>query len=563
MQERARAKIERALSFSGGGEMDMLGGGKKARTPRDQMSHRIIEKRRRDRMNNCLANLSQLIPVNYLKQGQGRIEKTEIIEMAIRHITHLQKQVQAMSTMERPCCQEKFLMGYKECRDEVMRFLVEKAGYDAADPFCLTLLKHLHKQSQKFVPESATSVYQNTSGGHQGMVGAEDVMMQPQNAGEVGGMMGDGNLAPSPPLNAASLTSLVNDGQNKHNSASSWVSTMNDNSGLERLEINNSNHGAGTSPGGNGSSHLRHHLQHLSTGGGVAISMPSVPLQSVSGESGYSTGRDVGDSSTPGSHRPISQVQRVSSSASNSAGSSTTRGGSPLEQGDTSSETSNTKQVYKFKNDIKLRFVGGNDKHALNSGTENSDQNSNSSKEDSDYPPQPRNNGAPVNSKCKIEPDWAQIGKAAVGAEDNSKMGSVSRDVQWRLSAGAAASSADIKDDYNLDAEEGVVGTGNKNDVPAFALHPLGTFYVPLVIKMAHLSPYLHNNNSMQLCHPISIPVNFSRPATRSTSNSQGTLQPQSSPDKAGKVQIGGTGGGGQVSPIIPQQTPRAMECST
>lgn len=32
------------------------------------MSHRIIEKRRRDRMNNCLADLSRLIPTSYLKK---------------------------------------------------------------------------------------------------------------------------------------------------------------------------------------------------------------------------------------------------------------------------------------------------------------------------------------------------------------------------------------------------------------------------------------------------------------------------------------------------------------
>lgn len=53
------------------------------------MSHRIIEKRRRDRMNNCLADLSRLIPADYLKKGRGRIEKTEIIEMAIKHMKHL------------------------------------------------------------------------------------------------------------------------------------------------------------------------------------------------------------------------------------------------------------------------------------------------------------------------------------------------------------------------------------------------------------------------------------------------------------------------------------------
>lgn len=61
--------------------------------PQDPMSHRIIEKRRRDRMNNCLADLSRLIPAEYLKKGRGRVEKTEIIEMAIKHMRYLQSRV--------------------------------------------------------------------------------------------------------------------------------------------------------------------------------------------------------------------------------------------------------------------------------------------------------------------------------------------------------------------------------------------------------------------------------------------------------------------------------------
>lgn len=57
---------------------------------RDPQSHRIIEKRRRDRMNNCLADLSRLLPPACMKKGRGRIEKTEIIEMTIKHMKHLQ-----------------------------------------------------------------------------------------------------------------------------------------------------------------------------------------------------------------------------------------------------------------------------------------------------------------------------------------------------------------------------------------------------------------------------------------------------------------------------------------
>lgn len=56
---------------------------------KDPTSHRIIEKRRRDRMNNCLTDLSRLIPAHYIKKGRGRVEKTEIIEMAIKYLKDL------------------------------------------------------------------------------------------------------------------------------------------------------------------------------------------------------------------------------------------------------------------------------------------------------------------------------------------------------------------------------------------------------------------------------------------------------------------------------------------
>lgn len=78
------------------------------RPQQDPMSHRIIEKRRRDRMNNCLADLSRLIPPEYLKKGRGRVEKTEIIEMAIRHLKYLQERVNGLYSKNRfvvrNCC---------------------------------------------------------------------------------------------------------------------------------------------------------------------------------------------------------------------------------------------------------------------------------------------------------------------------------------------------------------------------------------------------------------------------------------------------------------------------
>jgi hypothetical protein len=43
-------------------------------------------------MNSCLADLSRLIPSSYLKKGRGRVEKTEIVQMAIKYIRQLQQQ---------------------------------------------------------------------------------------------------------------------------------------------------------------------------------------------------------------------------------------------------------------------------------------------------------------------------------------------------------------------------------------------------------------------------------------------------------------------------------------
>ncbi|CAK1553455.1 unnamed protein product [Leptosia nina] len=111
----------------------------------DPMSHRIIEKRRRDRMNNCLADLSRLIPPEYLKKGRGRVEKTEIIEMAIRHLKFLQERVNAA---ERQAGEEQFRTGYQEAVGEAVRFLVEVQGFGPADGLCVQLASHLQRHCE-------------------------------------------------------------------------------------------------------------------------------------------------------------------------------------------------------------------------------------------------------------------------------------------------------------------------------------------------------------------------------------------------------------------------------
>ena len=139
------------------------------------MSHKIIEKRRRDRMNSCLADLSHLIPSNYLKKGRGRIEKTEIVEMAIKHIKYLHSIVPTSASLtggagngngkesadvsgettmaasssdaklswRYPDDEESFKNGFNDCLTETVHFLVNQERIQPENPLCTRLVNHL------------------------------------------------------------------------------------------------------------------------------------------------------------------------------------------------------------------------------------------------------------------------------------------------------------------------------------------------------------------------------------------------------------------------------------
>ncbi|XP_050533604.1 uncharacterized protein LOC126901266 isoform X2 [Daktulosphaira vitifoliae] len=145
------------------------------KTKEDPMSHRIIEKRRRDRMNSCLADLSRLIPAEYMKKGRGRVEKTEIVEMAIKHMKHLQSHVslsgcfqpcdkkqQESDNLEKPppppesmeksmLITEQYKMGFFECLTETMQYLVEGHGYSPRHGLCLSLINHLQEHCAQVI----------------------------------------------------------------------------------------------------------------------------------------------------------------------------------------------------------------------------------------------------------------------------------------------------------------------------------------------------------------------------------------------------------------------------
>jgi len=176
-QKQRQARLETTMrSFPSSMEAEMekqeIASKRKRNTHEDPLSHRIIEKRRRDRMNNCLADLSRLIPSSYLKKGRGRIEKTEIIEMAIKHMKHLQnhpctqpegcEMAQEIETgLSKTNSVESFRVGYHECLTESMHFLVEKEGLYSGNSFCVRLMAHLQKHYDRLGRASTSEIHSN------------------------------------------------------------------------------------------------------------------------------------------------------------------------------------------------------------------------------------------------------------------------------------------------------------------------------------------------------------------------------------------------------------------
>jgi hypothetical protein len=51
------------------------------------------------------------------------------------------------------CCLEKFFMGFKECQEEVLQYLIETEGVDPKDSFCQRVSSHLDQTSSKFTKD--------------------------------------------------------------------------------------------------------------------------------------------------------------------------------------------------------------------------------------------------------------------------------------------------------------------------------------------------------------------------------------------------------------------------
>ncbi|XP_053193021.1 hairy/enhancer-of-split related with YRPW motif protein 2 [Scomber japonicus] len=132
----------------------------------------IIEKRRRDRINNSLLELRRLVPTAFEKQGSAKLEKAEILQMTVDHLKMLQA-TGGKGYFDAHALALDFLsLGFRECVTEVSRYLSSVEGLDSNDPLRSRLLSHLtscasQRDAATFTVASYSPLHPNPHHHHQ------------------------------------------------------------------------------------------------------------------------------------------------------------------------------------------------------------------------------------------------------------------------------------------------------------------------------------------------------------------------------------------------------------
>nr|CAI5831062.1 unnamed protein product [Callosobruchus analis] len=92
----------------------------------------IMEKRRRARINHCLNEIKNLIleAMNKDPSRHSKLEKADILEMAVKHLQNVQRQQLAMGIATDPTVLRKFKNGFNECATEIDRYLGQVDGVE-------------------------------------------------------------------------------------------------------------------------------------------------------------------------------------------------------------------------------------------------------------------------------------------------------------------------------------------------------------------------------------------------------------------------------------------------
>ncbi|XP_069499599.1 class E basic helix-loop-helix protein 40 [Ambystoma mexicanum] len=145
-----------------------------------KLPHRLIEKKRRDRINECIAQLKDLLPEHLKLTTLGHLEKAVVLELTLKHVKALtnlieQQQQKILSLQsngaqavdlpppDADSMQDIFRSGFQVCAKEVLQYLAEQdsEGNDLEPSQLVSHLQRvaadsLHGGAARPAPESSS-----------------------------------------------------------------------------------------------------------------------------------------------------------------------------------------------------------------------------------------------------------------------------------------------------------------------------------------------------------------------------------------------------------------------
>ncbi len=132
-------------------------------------SHKTIEKKRRDRINQCLESLKTLVP-DCRQYGSKKLDKAEILEMSIDYIHKMQNGQGGVAGGRGGSGGLDLNLNHREWANDLTTWVINNkvlySGPSAMDQFCQALLLHLQSMGSGNALASATSMLLNQVRGH-------------------------------------------------------------------------------------------------------------------------------------------------------------------------------------------------------------------------------------------------------------------------------------------------------------------------------------------------------------------------------------------------------------
>ncbi|KAL8219099.1 UNVERIFIED_CONTAM: hypothetical protein K2H54_009704 [Gekko kuhli] len=130
-----------------------------------KLPHRLIEKKRRDRINECIAQLKDLLPEHLKLTTLGHLEKAVILELTLKHLKALtalteqqHQKIIALQNGDRSLKSplqsdlDAFHSGFQTCTKEVLQYLSKCESWTPREQRCTQLISHLHAVCTRFLP---------------------------------------------------------------------------------------------------------------------------------------------------------------------------------------------------------------------------------------------------------------------------------------------------------------------------------------------------------------------------------------------------------------------------